>query len=115
MSGAAITVSPDGTWFQASGGHRVNLERRAVLRALMRVLVEHRLAAPGAPLARDELVARLWPGERLIRDSAQNRLHVAIHTLRKLGMAGVLRRCGEGYFLDPGLEIRLHRDSALAA
>lgn len=115
MNGPAITVNPDGTWFQTAGGHRVNLERRAILRALMRVLVAQRLAAPGAPLARDALVAQLWPGERLIRDSAQNRLHVAIHTLRKLGMGGVLRRCDEGYFLDPGLEIRLHRENALAA
>jgi predicted ATPase len=72
---------------------------------LLRVLVEAHSAARTQPLEADELIARVWPGERLTPESAKNRLHVAITTLRKLGLREALRSVRGGYQLDPALRV----------
>ncbi len=46
-------------------------------------------AAPGA-LGVDAICAEVWPGERLVGDSGTRRVHVAISTLRALGLRSVL-------------------------
>lgn len=90
-----------GRWFVRPDGVGVNLRKYATLAALLQRLGEARARAPGVALAPDALIADLWPGQKLLRRAAHNRLHVAICTLRRLGLAGVLRFTREGYQLDP--------------
>ena len=46
-----------------------------------------------------------WPGERIHKSSAANRVRVALATLRGLGLRDVLEHNGDGYLLDPRVEI----------
>jgi hypothetical protein len=60
--------------------------------------------------ARDELSVQDlaeagWPGERMSRPAARNRVHVALSTLRALGFADVLVRGGVGYAFAPRLGV----------
>jgi tetratricopeptide (TPR) repeat protein len=104
-----VTVAEDGTWIDLPGGKRINLARRTVHRRLVQRLVRERLTAPGTPLSLAELVAAGWPGEKLSGPSAQNRLHVALATLRADGLREHLKREPEGYLLDPAIEVRVER------
>jgi predicted ATPase len=105
----AICVAENATWLELPGGKRVNLERRAVHRRLVERLVRERVAQPGAPIALADLVAAGWPGEKLAESSAQNRLHVALATLRADGLRDLLKRETGGYLLDPAIEVRVER------
>ena len=49
----------------------------------------------------EELVDRLWPGEKMTQASAQNRLQVSLSSLRSLGLREILQRTDKGYRLDP--------------
>ncbi len=102
-----LVVHPDADWMRPPGGARVELERREALRRLLERLCQMRVDAPGRPVPRDDLIARAWPGERILRKAAQNRLRVGIATLRKLGLADVLRTEPGGYRLDEGTPLLL--------
>ena len=92
-----------GRWFVRPDGVGVNLRARATLAALLQRLGETRARTPGVALTPDALIAHVWPGEKLRPRVARNRLHVAICTLRRLGLAGVLRFTRGGYHLDLGV------------
>jgi tetratricopeptide (TPR) repeat protein len=64
-----------------------------------------RLADPGLALPGGALIEAGWPGSRAGSASAQNRMHVAISTLRKLGLDALLRSTPEGYLLDPAVPL----------
>lgn len=81
----------------AGGGSR----RGSTLSALLRRLGEERLAAPGRSLSPESLIADMWPGEKIIPKAARNRLHIAVRTLRTMGLGTVLRSNTEGYHFDP--------------
>ena len=105
---AALPVRPliahaEGQWFVSPTGRTVNLRQRRTLAVLLQHLATQRVRAPGLPLAPDELIARLWHGEKLLLRAARNRLHVAVHTLRKMGFGDALLFDGTGYFIDPGV------------
>src|SRR5262249_46857783 len=89
-SGVALTLGPGASWFQLSEPPRVDLSRRSTLRRLLHLLADARVRAPGKPLGTAELLATGWPGERVSKDAGANRVHVAIGTLRRLGLDGVL-------------------------
>ncbi len=105
----AVVVAEDAKWLELPSGKRINLERRAVHRRLVEVLVRKRLATPNAPVTIAELVAAGWPGEKLAESSAQNRLHVALATLRADGLRDVLVREAGGYLLDASIDVRIDR------
>ncbi len=92
-----------GRGFVAPDGTRIDLTRRATLGRVLAALVGKRLAAPGVPAGPEELVAAGWPGERVMPLAAQNRLRVAVTTLRNMGLRQVLLFHGGGYLLDPSL------------
>ena len=58
----------------------------------------------------DEILEAAWPGERMAPDAAANRLHVALATLRKLGLRDALKSGGGAYWLDPSLALRVPAD-----
>ena len=96
----AFAVARDGTWFEQPGGERVSLAQRHRLRRLFAALVAHYLTAPGEPMSLDELIEHGWPGEKMDAESAINRVHVSLTTLRKLGLRELLNRDEQGYYLD---------------
>jgi hypothetical protein len=101
-----LVVDARGRWFAVDGAPPVELANRPVLRVIFEKLLSERVHAPGSPLPMRALIAVGWANDRSLTASIQNRLCVAIASLRKLGLGDVLisqRR--KGYFLDPSVEI----------
>lgn len=103
-----LHVGPGATWFQPPGAERQDIGRRRSLRALLDALVRQRQTAPDSPLSVDELLAAGWPGEKVLPFAGRNRVHVALTTLRGLGLRGVLQSHEGGYVLDAGVPIVQH-------
>ena len=87
------------------GGQRIALGRRAVLRRIVTALIEQHAIDPDAAISPAALLAAGWPGERMTPASGRNRLHVALATLRTLGLRPWLRRCARGYALTGPLVV----------
>lgn len=87
------------------GTQLVDLRRYAILRRLLTALLEQREQRPGAPLSLASLVEAGWPGERIKAKAARNRVHVALATLRQMGLRPFLLRDNDGYRLAPSLSI----------
>jgi predicted ATPase len=96
-----LLVGPDACWFRPPGGSQVDLRRRRPLARVLQRLFDERRRRPGATVSAGDLVAHGWPGETLVQKSARDRLHVALSTLRQMGLRGILCRSREGYRLDP--------------
>lgn len=79
----------------------IDLGSRPQLLRIVHALAERRIAAPGAALKQDELLALAWPGEKITADAGANRMQVALSTLRRLGLRSLIQRTEEGYLLDP--------------
>ena len=103
---AALHVGPD--WLQPPDGERRDLSRRHALRRLMDAFTTHRVEAPGAPLSVDDLLAAGWPGEQVLPLAGRNRVHVALTTLRGLGLRGLLLSVEGGWALDPEVPVVRH-------
>jgi DNA-binding winged helix-turn-helix (wHTH) protein len=81
---------------------------------LLVALSRYRVDRPGQALSADELVRVGWPGERITRSAALNRLNFSIVTLRKMGLKDTLQNIPRvGYRLDPDVPVVIiHKDSA---
>ncbi len=77
---------------------RIDLSARAPLMRLVDALARKKEGATPR-----ELIAAAWPGERMSDKAARNRLHVAIATLRRMGLRDAIVRNGERYAFVPGL------------
>jgi tetratricopeptide (TPR) repeat protein len=93
-------------WFTPPGGERVVIATSAPMRHVLGVLVAQRLESPGIPIARDLLLERAWPGERMLASAGAHRVHVAVSKLRKRGLQEILLRRDGGYLLDPSVSVR---------
>jgi tetratricopeptide (TPR) repeat protein len=102
---ARLSISPDGSSFQAPGSPPVSLSNRRTLCRLLALLADRRAEQPGVPLGYGPIAEALWPGERIIASAAKSRIHVAISTLRKLGLGDFVRGGAQGYYLDPSVEL----------
>jgi hypothetical protein len=87
------------------GEAAIDLRTRPQLLRIARALAEQRVAAPGAALSQEALLALGWPGEKMTADAAANRMKVALSTLRKLGLRALIQRTDAGYLLDPLLPL----------
>jgi tetratricopeptide (TPR) repeat protein len=103
--GSVFRIDALGRWFQPPRRDRVELRRRPNLQAILAHLVERARIAPGAPTSVAALLAAGWPGEKVIPKAGRARTHVAMSTLRKLGMREVLVNVDGGYLLDPAAVI----------
>ncbi|MCZ7677568.1 MAG: hypothetical protein M5U28_01840 [Sandaracinaceae bacterium] len=99
-----LEVASDAGWLRIDGATH-DLSRRRALRRLFAGLVTRRLAEPGRALSLDEVIELAWPGERMSALSASRRVYVSIHTLRRLGLEGVLVTREDGYLLDPEIPL----------
>ncbi len=92
-----LTVCRTGEWFERTGLPRVNLHHRPTLVRVLRELAEGLERGDATPTA--TLLERGWPGERMSEKSGPPRVHVALSTLRKLGLGALLERTEAGYQL----------------
>lgn len=94
-------IGADGSWIEDESGQRIKLGGRRVLRGVLRALIEAHLR--GDELLTPNAVAELtWPGEAMLPRAALNRVYVAMTSLRKLGLDGVLEHVSGGYRLVEG-------------
>jgi len=110
MNQHELIVRTDGSWFQVGEGACVDLRSRSKYRMLLGLLVREHLRDPLATLSVNALIDQIWPGERLHHHVARNRAYVALCSLRKWGLEGLLLRTPDGYQLDPQLRVRLVDD-----
>jgi tetratricopeptide (TPR) repeat protein len=96
ISGATVRVDD---------GPAIDLARRRPLLSILRSLIAQRQNAPGETLSLDALVSAGWPEEKMTHSSAKNRAHVALSTMRALGLRAVLVSNASGYLLDPSFRI----------
>ena len=101
MSGSrSLVVARNGTSFRLGDDDVVSLAQRPLLARLLLTLARARIANPGVPLSGERLAEAVWPGERMLPAARKNRLHVAIATLRSLGLRPVLQSSAAGYRVD---------------
>lgn len=103
---SSLIVQNQGLWFSVPGGAPVSLKTRGPLALLLRRLARERTDFPGRSVSPEELIAAVWPGEKIIPKAARNRLHVAVRTLRTMGLETILRSDPGGYHLDPSVPFR---------
>ena len=96
-----LLVAHHGGFFRLAEAPLVTLAQRAPLKRLVLSLATARLAWPGRFLEPAELAEAAWPGEHMLPASRKNRLHVALSTLRNLGLRPVLESNARGYRIDP--------------
>jgi hypothetical protein len=101
-----LEVAVDGCWFQLRGQERISIAHRPILSSVLRVLATEREKRPGAGVNPDDLFSAAWRGERAVRKARFARVYVAISSLRKLGLADVLRRSHDGYLLDANIPLQ---------
>jgi hypothetical protein len=106
----SLVVGPEARWFRCNGGPPVDLGRRGALRLILVTLVERRLTRAGEASASEALLTAGWPGERVLAEAGATRVRVAVSTLRRLGLAGILLTREDGYLLDPRASIRQDDD-----
>jgi len=98
----ALILDADCGSFRLPGATQpIQLKQEGPVRRLLVALARERRRSPGAYVSGTELVARVWPGERIVARAAKNRLHVALSTLRKAGLKAQIERSADGYRLVP--------------
>jgi predicted ATPase/Tfp pilus assembly protein PilF len=88
------------------GGCRVELQTDSPLHRILTALAEAQRIDPASALSRQHLVAAGWPGERIDRRAASNRLRNAVSRLRRAGLGDLLITRSDGYQLRPDAVVR---------
>ena len=101
----ALTTDEDFDWFQVTGGERVDLRSRHIIRRIFAALVRARLDTPGALVDPHVLIQAGWPEVRNTAGFSPNRLHYGVWTLRDLGLRAIVQNSPDGYRLDPAVPI----------
>ena len=97
-AGPRLRVAADGAAFQIDDTAPIDLARRRPLRRLLLRLAQATVDGQG-PLDLAALLAAGWPGEQVVPDAAANRVHVALHQLRRLGLSGWIVHIPDGWIL----------------
>ena len=100
-----LVIAAGAEWFQIGGRSAVVIETRIPLRRLLLALGQLRLTDPGAVLPVTAAFEAGWPGERATPAAAAMRVYTAVHSLRRLGLRGLLVRRRRGYVLDLDVHI----------
>src|SRR5262249_5874712 len=106
-----LVVGPEARWFRVGEGAPVRMQKSRSARLILARLARLRVESPGKGLPLDALFAVGWPGERIARSAAKNRVYVTITKLRQLGLAGLLQSRDDGFLLAPeGVVLEAVRD-----
>jgi tetratricopeptide (TPR) repeat protein len=106
VASPALLVGPGGSWFAVVGTPQVSLVTRPLLARVLTCLVELREREPTGFASFDDIAERAWPSERMLERAKRSRVHVAISTLRSLGLRDHLARSPSGYRLELPIERR---------
>ncbi len=98
----ALVVCIESRYFRLMQAEWQDLRRDTPARRILESLVENR---GGMTMA--DLQAAAWPGERIQKDAAKNRVHVALSRLRRRGLKAWIERVDDRYQLSS--ELRVHR------
>jgi predicted ATPase len=110
----ALVVAEDGASFRTPGAaESVQIPERSPLRRILAHLAARRIEAPGEVVTIDELIAVGWPSEKIATEAALNRAYVALASLRKMGLRGILVQGGGGYALSPAVAVRRENKAPL--
>ncbi len=101
----ALVVGKDTQWIRPPGSAQIDLRSRNPIRLLLARLIAEHARHSGSGVSTEELFSAGWPGEHARTDSAQNRVWVALASLRRMGLRGVIQRDAAGYFLDPSVPV----------
>lgn len=96
---ATLHTGPQMNWFRVADGPSVDLSRRALLRRLLGRLVDHLESGADSSVDSFGMFEAGWPGETATGESGLHRVHVAVATLRKMGLGPVLVTDTSGYRL----------------
>jgi hypothetical protein len=107
----AWTIDPRCGWFAPPGSPPVVIGAHSPAGRLLSALAEQRVRREGEGMTLDELIEAGWPGTRIQRQAARNRLHVALTALRNKGLRSVLLRSSRRYLLDPRVPVRVLGDT----
>jgi predicted ATPase/Flp pilus assembly protein TadD len=105
VRGVRLEVIDGDRGFRLESGVVVDLTRRRALRGVLHGLVEQHLTARGEPLSLDAVLEAGWPGERMSFESGARRVYVTINRLRKLGLGELVLTTGDGYMLEPRVDV----------
>lgn len=94
-------VGPEARWFRPPDREPINMLKARAVRLVLLLLVRRRIEAPGRALALEEIFEAGWPGERISRKAAANRVYVTLTKLRQLGLGSHLQSRDDGFLLDP--------------
>ncbi|MFN3202896.1 MAG: ATP-binding protein [Bradymonadia bacterium] len=104
----AVVVGAGGVRLKGPGGSWQDLSPRPVVaRVLWGLARARRRAASG--LTREEILDAGWPGEKMLPEAGTNRMHVALSTLRKMGLKGVVGKHEGVYRLEPSVPLLVVR------
>ncbi len=92
-----VLIGPDARWFAPTGRPQTSLESRPTLARVLDALARATERDAAARVSIDEIAAHAWPGERMLERAKRSRVHVAISTLRKLGLGADLSHEAAGY------------------
>jgi hypothetical protein len=95
-----LTIQAGGRWFRINDGPAVSCDRYRLLQRLLLALARGRLDHVGDPVSGPALLEAGWPSERMTPAAARNRLHVALHRLRRLGLDDIVCCVPGGWVLD---------------
>jgi tetratricopeptide (TPR) repeat protein len=105
---ASLVFGWQASWV-SHDGERIELQSRGPLRRLVWALALRRIVEPGVPADVPSLVAAAWPEENVRPASAVHRLHVALSTLRRLGLRDAIESIDGGYRITPTRTVGLSR------
>jgi hypothetical protein len=97
-----IVVAPEVGWIRLPSGTTIRLSGRPACRKVVAALIERRVNAPGAPIARAELISLACAG------STSNRAKVFRGILKRLRLAGldeIMIRLHNGFLLNPTIPV----------
>ena len=106
-----LVVARDGSSFRLPGtADDVSIPERSPLRRILAHLARRRVEAAGEAVSIDDVIRVGWPGEKIAAAAALNRAHVALASLRKLGLRGLLVKTAGGYALSEAAVVTIKGD-----
>lgn len=108
---ARLVIAKDGGSFRLPGtAEDVIIPERSPLRRILAHLAERRVEAAGEAVTIDDVIHVGWPDEKIAAAAALNRAHVALASLRKLGLRGLLVKTAGGYAISEAAVVTIKGD-----